>query len=103
MHPFVRTILFRMTRDDSFDANSHADPPQRQPREPRQSWRSERTAIVRKNRARKPILGENTLERTTRVLVPGRLEAFTHHEISAHVINDRKRIAIAVITQQELP
>jgi RHS repeat-associated protein len=72
MHPLVCAILFGMSWHDPFDVDPKTNPPERKPGKPRQSWRSERAAIVRQDGPRETVLAEYTYDGTgmvTRALV----------------------------------
>ena len=102
MHPLVRAVLFGVTGYDAFDPDPEPNPPPRQPRKSCQAGRSERTAIVRQDRSRQSVLTEDALECTARVRPFARRICIAGEQIAAHMIDNRQRVTVAVIAEEEL-
>lgn len=104
MHPLVRAVLLRMTRREALDPKAEADRPKRQreslarPGDPNGLPLSDR-----QDRPTKAVLAKDALERTARVRARVRWIRVAGEQASAHVIDDRERITVAVIAEQELP
>src|SRR6185503_829621 len=91
-----------MAGDDPLDADPEPDPPERQPRKPCETRRTERTAVVRENGARQPIGPEDPLEDLTSVRVLGGGKGIARQDVAAEVVDDGQRIAVPVIAEEEL-
>src|SRR5688572_2420743 len=92
-----------MAGDDPFHADPEPDPPERQPRKPCETWRTERTAVVRENGTRQSIGTEHSLEDLASVRVLGRGKGVARQDVAAEVVDDGQRIAVAVTAEKELP
>src|SRR5690349_15754782 len=102
MHPLVSAVLFGMSWHNPLDADAKTNPPERQSGESAQARRAERTAVVRENGPRKAVLAKDALERAASMFMLGRGEGVAGEDVAADVVDDGKRIAVAVITEEEL-
>jgi hypothetical protein len=101
----MTTVLLGMAWLDAFDTNAKAKakPPDRQLAQVEQSMRrSEGYAVVAANVGGQAALLKKPLKHCESVVSAGRRKRLTSEEKTAGRIGDGERIAVVVISQQEL-
>ena len=103
MHVLMTAVLLRMTRLDPFNADSEAEPPDRELAQIKQSVSgSERNTVIAADVGGQAALLEKPLKHGECVCFFGGTEGFTGEKKAAGVIGDGQRIAVLMIAQQEL-
>src|SRR5580704_14110499 len=103
MHALVTAILLGMAWLDSFNADAQPEPPDRQLAQVEQSVSgSEGNTVIAADAGGQAALLKKPFKHGESVGFFGAREGFTGEQKTAGVIGDRQRIAVLVISQQEL-
>lgn len=103
VHPLVRTILLGPSGHDQNGLDVELDPPNREPRQARQSWAGKRRTVVGPNCPWKTVLSKEPLELPACSKLGGRFQRLASQQVPTQRVAHRQRIAIRPITQPKLP
>src|ERR1700741_4597026 len=103
MHAFMAAGLLRRPRFYSFNADSQAQPPDRELAQVKQGMGgSEGHAVGAADVGRQAALLKKPLKHSESIVFPGRRKSLTGEEKTAGMVGDRQRIAVLTIGEQEL-
>src|ERR1700704_4391323 len=103
MHALMTAVLLRMARLDPFDSDTEPEPPDRQLAQVQQGLSgSEGNTVIAADAGRQAAPLKKPFKHGESVVFLGGREGFTGEQKTAGVIGDYQRIAVVVISQQEL-
>ncbi len=103
VQPRVRTVLWRLAREDAWVLNAQTHPPHIELRAPVYAGRGERDAIVRADRTRETVVPNAPIEPRSHAVTCGRRQPVARHQEPRVLVGDRQRITGETVLRSEVP
>ena len=102
MHPFMASVLARLTWFDPFGTDAQLNPPLRQLADTARSERGKRCPVVGTNGPGQSVLSKGSFKPQPNHPIAVLAQGLAHQQITREIIGQRKRVTAPTVTQEKV-